>query len=75
METIKRMIDVAIVHIDGAIRQMVPRDDQIICNHVRDGLVSLKIARRELWNHTGEKRCSSCNMPKGSHIYGCPRSY
>ena len=48
METIERMIDDAIGHIDGATRQMVASDDQIICNHVRDGLVSLKIARGEL---------------------------
>ena len=75
METVKRMIDDAIFHLVAAEARMGHRDESIICDHAKDALVSLKIARRELWNHTGEKRCSSCNMPKGSHIYGCPRSY
>ena len=48
METIKRMIDDAYGHLHTATIQMVPRDDQIICDHVRDALVSLEIARGEL---------------------------
>ena len=48
METVKRMIDDAYGHLHTATIQMVPRDDQIICDHVRDALVSLKIARGEL---------------------------
>ena len=48
METIKRMIDDAYGHLHTATIQMVPRDDQIICDHVRDALASLEIARGEL---------------------------
>ena len=38
METVKRMIDDAYGHLHTATIQMVPRDDQIICDHVRDAL-------------------------------------
>ena len=48
METIKRMIDDAYGHLHTASIQMVPSDDRIICDHVRDALVSLEIARGEV---------------------------
>ena len=48
METIERMIDDAYGHLKAARNQMIASDDRIICDHVRDALVSLEIARREL---------------------------
>ena len=48
METIKRMIDDARGHLKAASNQMVDSDrPAIICNHVRDALVSLDIALGE----------------------------
>ena len=47
MDTIERMIDDARGHLQAASNQMIDSDDKIICDHVRDALVSLDIALGE----------------------------
>ena len=53
MDTIKERLDRAYGHLHCAKIQMVPRDDQIICDHVRDALFEVELAREAL--RKGEK--------------------
>ena len=48
MDTITDRLGNACGHLHAAKTQMIPSDDQIICNHVRDALVQVELAQ-ESW--------------------------
>ena len=64
LKAIKRLLDEACGHLHAAKIQMVPGDDQIICDHVRDASALVEAARSEVREMLKGERNESQQLEK-----------